>query len=61
MLERELDLPVGALKVLHDGIGDLVLFLFREGSAHAADETKPATQAHDYGQPQFVSTRPHAD
>jgi hypothetical protein len=56
-----LDLPIGGFEVLHDCVGDLVLFILGERAAHAANVAKPFTQAHDYGQPQLVSTRPHAD
>jgi hypothetical protein len=32
------DLPIGAFEVLHNGVGDLVLFVLGEGSAHAANQ-----------------------
>jgi hypothetical protein len=39
--------PIYTFKLLHDGVRDLVLFVLRERSAHAANEGKPGTRSHD--------------
>jgi hypothetical protein len=53
-----LDLPVGTFEVLRNGVGDLVLFVLGEGSAHATNAAKSVTQAHD-GKAEIVSPRQH--
>jgi hypothetical protein len=49
-----LDLPVALFEVDHDGVGDLVLLVLSQRSAHATDQAEALPKAHHDAQPQLI-------
>jgi hypothetical protein len=54
-----LDFVVAGFEMLHDRVGDLVLLVLRQRSAHAATQREAGPQTHHHGQPKVVCDAPH--